>query len=147
MFLTYILPTLLLTYGDGHALPDYCTPCSNTTSLPWGSGMLAVIDSTDPKSPPPRTLFGVAWSCILTVFICAWTSVHPNVPPDGRMRGLWARVKLMFWTIVAPELVLAWAIRQRFAAKRVRNVCKGRKHSCGNNINAERNCRVEMLDR
>jgi hypothetical protein len=83
--------------------------------------MLAVIDATN-QQQPPRTLFGVAWSCILTVFICAWTSVHPNVPPRGRMGGLLARVKLMFWTIVAPELVLAWAVRQWFAAREIRDI-------------------------
>ncbi len=31
---------------------------------------------------PKRTLVGIIWSCILTVIICAWTSVHPNVPPQ-----------------------------------------------------------------
>jgi hypothetical protein len=49
--------------------------------------------------------------------------VHPNVPPRGRMGGLLARVKMMFWTIVAPELVLAWAVRQWFAAREIRDVC------------------------
>jgi hypothetical protein len=111
MFLTYILPILLFTYRDGHALPVYGTSISNK--------MLAAIDS---KEQPPRTLVGVAWSCILTVFICAWTSVHPNVPPRGLMGELMARVKLMFWTIVAPELVLAWAVRQWFAAKEIRDI-------------------------
>ena len=146
MFLTYILPILLLTYRDGHALPVYCTPSSNAT---WDSGMLAVTDSTRTQSQPPRTLFSVVWSCILTVFICAWTSVHPNVPSQSRMGGLLARVKLMFWTIVAPELVLAWAVRQWFAAKEVRDVCnrrKRRRHFSRDNVNAEKICRMEMLD-
>ena len=148
MFLTYILPILLLTYRDGHALPVYCTPY-NATSLPRDSGTLAVIDSSLPKPQLPRTQFGVVWSCLLTVFICAWTSVHPNVPPQSRMGGLWARIKLMFWTIVAPELVLAWAVRQWFAGKEVRDVYnkrKGREHSPRDDVNTEENCRMEMLD-
>ena len=146
MLLTYILPILMLAYRDGHALP---VPSSNATSLPWDSSMLAAIESADSKRQVPRTLFGVAWSCILTVFICAWTSVHPNVPPQSRMGGLFARVKLMFWTVVAPELVLAWAVRQWFAAKEVRDIYnerKGTNQSPGDVVNAEENFRMEMLD-
>ena len=47
--------------------------------------------------------------------------MHPNVPPRG-LGGLMARVKLMFWTIVAPELVLAWAVRQWFAAREITDI-------------------------
>jgi len=119
MFLTYILPTLL--YRDGHAHPVHSTRSSNVTPLPSDIGVLAVINSTN-RALPPRTLFGVGWSCVITIFICAWTSVHPNVPPRGLMGGLLARFKLMFWTIVAPELVLAWAVRQRFAAREIRDL-------------------------
>ena len=31
-------------------------------------------------------------------------------------------MKLMFWMIIAPELVLAWAVRQFFAAKDIRDI-------------------------
>jgi len=31
-------------------------------------------------------------------------------------------LKLMFWMIIAPELVLAWAVRQFFAAKDIRDI-------------------------
>jgi len=143
MFITCILPLLL---RDGRALP---VSSSNVTSLLWDTGMLSVVDSTGPEPQSPRTLFGVAWSCTLTVLICAWTSVHPNVPPQAiRSRG-WTRTKLMFWTIVAPELVLAWAVRQRAAAKEVKNLYnerKGRENSPRDNVSTDENCRVEMLD-
>jgi len=33
----------------------------------------------------------------------------------------------MFWMVVAPELVLAWAVRQFFAAKHVRDTYNERK--------------------
>ena len=68
-----------------------------------------------------RTLFGVIWSCTSTTIICAWTSIHPNVPPPGEWKARWNRLKLMFWMIVAPELVLAWAVRQFFAARQIRD--------------------------
>lgn len=146
MFITCILPLLLVTYRDSHALP---VSSSNVTSLLWDNGMLSVIDSTGPEPQSPRTLFGVAWSCSLTVLICAWTSVHPNVPPRAIWSRPWTTIKLMFWTIVAPELVLAWAVRQRSAAKEVKdlyNKHKGREISPRNNVSTDENCRMEMLD-
>ena len=73
------------------------------------------------KGPLPRTLFGIIWSCVSTILICAWTAVHPNVPPSNRWKARWNRLRLMFWMIVAPELVLAWAVRQYFGAKEIRD--------------------------
>jgi len=142
MFITCILPLL---FHDSRALPV----SSNVTSLLWDNGMLSVIDSTGPEPQSLRTLFGVAWSCILTVLICAWTSVHPNVPPQAIGGGQWTRTKLMFWTVVAPELVLAWAVRQWFAAKEVKdlyNKRRGRENSPRDNVSTDKNCRMEMFD-
>ena len=77
----------------------------------------------DLTSPSKRTLSVVVWSCVSTVLICAWTSVHPNVPPQNKWKARWNRLKLimMFWMIVAPELVLVWAVRQHFGAKDIRD--------------------------
>jgi len=79
------------------------------------------------KSPSRRTLFGVVWSCLSTTILCAWTAVHPNVPPRSKWQARWNRLKLMFWMVVAPELVLAWAVRQFFAAKHIRDTYNERK--------------------
>jgi len=73
-----------------------------------------------------RTLFSVIWTCVSTIIICAWTSVHPNVPPLNRWRARWNRLWVMFWMIVAPELVLAWAVRQFFAAREIRDMYNDR---------------------
>src|SRR6266581_3860020 len=70
----------------------------------------------DPKSFLHRYLSNIIWSCVSTVIICAWTSVHPNLPPPNKWLAWWNRLKIMFWMVVAPELVLAWASRQFFAA-------------------------------
>ncbi len=75
--------------------------------------------------PAKRTLFNIAWSCVSTIIICAWVSVHPNVPPSGQWRGLWRRLEMMFWTIIAPELILAWAVRQWYAAWEIRDAVNG----------------------
>ena len=47
--------------------------------------------------------------------------MHPNVPPPNPWKARWNRLRLMFWMIIAPELVLAWAVRQFFAAREIRD--------------------------
>ncbi len=68
-----------------------------------------------------RTLGSIIWSCLLTVFACTWTAIHPNLPgPDeGKLRILWTRIKLVLIALVAPEYILLWATVQRTAAKKI----------------------------
>ena len=70
-----------------------------------------------------RTLFNIIWGCVSTTIICAWAAIHPNIPPrEGPVKGALRRLELMFWTIVAPEILPAWALNQLLAAMTVRNV-------------------------
>src|SRR6266581_791229 len=98
--------------------------CTHVAALP----ILIDRATSDPQlsmTTTRRTLFNIAWNCLLTTIICAWVLVHPNVPPSGQWRALSRRLKMMFWTIVAPELILAWAIRQWFAAWEIRDTANG----------------------
>ena len=70
---------------------------------------------------PQRTLFNIVWFCLSTVLLCAWISVHPNTYQGSKWRALWGRLRLMVWTIIAPELILAWAVRQWFGAWTIRD--------------------------
>ncbi|KAH9952758.1 hypothetical protein BC827DRAFT_1349702 [Russula dissimulans] len=65
-----------------------------------------------------RSLWDIIRSCALTIFLCTWVSVHPNIPgPDeGWPRVTIRRLGLMIATVVVPEAIIAWALRQRFAA-------------------------------
>jgi len=65
-----------------------------------------------------RSLGVIIRSCILTILLCIWVSVHPNIPsPDERWPRLaWRRVGLMLLALIAPEAVIGWALRQRLAA-------------------------------
>jgi hypothetical protein len=65
-----------------------------------------------------RSLWDIIRSCALTIFLCSWVSVHPNIPsPDeGWPRVTIRRVGLMIATLVVPEAIIAWALRQRLAA-------------------------------
>ncbi|KAH9967501.1 hypothetical protein BC827DRAFT_1123443 [Russula dissimulans] len=65
-----------------------------------------------------RSLWDIIRSCAITIFLCTWVSVHPNIPSpdDGWPRVTLRRVGLMFATLVVPEAIIAWALRQRMAA-------------------------------
>jgi len=101
--------------------------------------ILAAIRASplDPQSPPVvslherqapgpscddpngcRSLGDIIRSCILTILLCTWVSMHPNIPsPDERWpRIAWRRAGLMILALIAPEVVIGWALRQRQAA-------------------------------
>ena len=70
-----------------------------------------------------RTPFNIIWGCLSTTIICAWAAIHPNIPPrEGAIKGTLRKLELMFWTIMAPEILPAWALNQLLAAKTVRDV-------------------------
>jgi hypothetical protein len=74
-----------------------------------------------------RSLWDIIRSCALTIFLCTWVSVHPNIPgPDeGWPRVTIRRVGLMLATLFVPEAIIAWALRQRLAAGKLAEDYKG----------------------
>ena len=70
-----------------------------------------------------RTLPGLIWGCASTAIICSWAALHPNIPPrEGPVKRTLRRVELMFWAIVVPEILPAWALNQLLGAMTVKNV-------------------------
>ncbi|KAF7984854.1 hypothetical protein HWV62_10815 [Athelia sp. TMB] len=85
-----------------------------------------------------RTLVGLVQSCILTILACVWFAVHRNVPAPKVVRprhpNFLVRTGLSVWnkvldqreavtvfvvTLLVPEWVLAWALRQWLIAGRL----------------------------
>ncbi|KAF7979537.1 hypothetical protein HWV62_42128 [Athelia sp. TMB] len=85
-----------------------------------------------------RTLVGIVQSCILTILACVWFAVHRNVPApkvDRPSQGNHlVRTGLLIWykildqrqavivfvvTLLVPEWVLAWALRQWLVAHKL----------------------------
>lgn len=68
-----------------------------------------------------RTTYGIAWSCVVTIFACVWSSGHPNIP--GPRDAGWTRLKrramTMLSALISPEVMAMWAIRQHVAAKKI----------------------------
>ena len=93
---------------------------SPTIGLREPSPIITVSQAAAACSDPNgcRSLWEIVWSCVFTILLCTWVSVHPNIPgPDE----LWPKVAfrrfgIMLATLIAPELVIAWAMRQRFLA-------------------------------
>ncbi|KAF9008032.1 hypothetical protein BDQ17DRAFT_1237362 [Cyathus striatus] len=61
-----------------------------------------------------RSMMDIVWGCMSTIFLCTWSSVHMNIPAPNEesWKILWRRLKTMYWTLVAPELVMFFAFRQ-----------------------------------
>ncbi|KAF8508095.1 hypothetical protein BU17DRAFT_56908 [Hysterangium stoloniferum] len=98
-----LLTFLYLSYLSVHASP--------LTTLP-GDGSPNLLSAS--TCPDNRSVWDIIWSCLATIFACSWVSVHPNMPAPGEAwwNVMLRRLELMFWVIIAPELVILWAVRQ-----------------------------------
>lgn len=120
MLLIFTLVFLLKQYGaQATPLPE---PISGP-SPPFDTLVFARDESSSSDSSS-RTVLGILWSCIATTFACTWVSVHPNVPfkGEGKWTLLGRRIYLMFFSILAPEIMVMWAFKQWRGARMIREV-------------------------
>ncbi|KAF8647248.1 hypothetical protein AX16_006826 [Volvariella volvacea WC 439] len=73
-----------------------------------------------------RTLFDILYSCIGVILLCTYISVHHNVPSHYAtwMQVKWMRVRTTLLALLAPELIIIWAIRERTKAGRIADEMK-----------------------
>ncbi|PPQ66138.1 hypothetical protein CVT24_000224 [Panaeolus cyanescens] len=92
-----------------------------------------LIDAGDAEPSCRRSLWKVIWSCLVTLFACAWLAVHPNVAQDRETPWVvvWRRAGLMFSMIIVPEMVVCWALRQFVLASYIATKHKGEDHLLG----------------
>ncbi|TFK59979.1 hypothetical protein BDN72DRAFT_965886 [Pluteus cervinus] len=71
--------------------------------------------------PQDRTLLDIVRSCILTIFACIYTALHPNIPdPEAKTREkLCRQLKMSLYMLIAPEAVIWWAMRQWYGARAI----------------------------
>ncbi|TFK59873.1 hypothetical protein BDN72DRAFT_780140 [Pluteus cervinus] len=69
--------------------------------------------------PQDRSLVDIVRSCVLTIFACVYTALHPNIPdPDASdLQKICRRLKMSFYMLIAPEAVIWWAMRQWYGAR------------------------------
>lgn len=68
-----------------------------------------------------RSLASIVTSCLGTIFACVWVAVHKNMPGP---KQTWISVqieslKVVVMTLLVPEWVLAWAVRQFLRAREI----------------------------
>ena len=118
MLLFLALCTALQTLGGASSLPPHPTGSVATANL---IGVVApeCPACSDDGGQQFRTAYSIVQSCILTIFACVWKSIHPNI--DGPTDSGWTRLKrrlvIMLFALLAPELVLYWALNQRASAQ------------------------------
>ncbi|KAH7252738.1 hypothetical protein BKA59DRAFT_436903 [Fusarium tricinctum] len=71
-------------------------------------------------SPDGRGTYDIIFTCLVTTFLCCWTSVYPNIPAPGD--GLWASIRdklgLACLGLLGPEFIIVLAIGQKSSARR-----------------------------
>ncbi|TFK63983.1 hypothetical protein BDN72DRAFT_826105, partial [Pluteus cervinus] len=68
-----------------------------------------------------RTMLSIVRSCLLTIGACVYRAIHQNIPDP---KASWwkrqaIRAKITLYALMAPEMVIYWAMRQWFGAKEV----------------------------
>lgn len=60
------------------------------------------------SAPNYRGTLDILWPCLLTVFVCCWTVVHPNIPhPNSKWYQRWLDRIIAFRTgIIASEVIV-----------------------------------------
>ena len=120
---------MLLVLTLAYLLHGFQTYASPLASLLAESGNNATVLSTSTCIclADQRSIWDILWSCLATISACSWVSVHPNIPGpnESRWRIFVRRLELMFWTIVGPEMIIAWAFRQWLGARHLEKLYKG----------------------
>ncbi|KAL8636860.1 MAG: hypothetical protein Q9228_005800 [Teloschistes exilis] len=72
------------------------------------------------SQPNGRGTFDILWSCLFTIFLCTWVSLHLNVPAahENYWHQFCRKMRWMVQAIMAPEFVLAFATGQKVEARR-----------------------------
>ena len=70
-----------------------------------------------------RTIWNIVWSCLITIFLCTWVTIHPNIPCPKKRNPVVSfaehRLPLFICALLAPEYILGWAIRQFLVARKI----------------------------
>ena len=62
--------------------------------------------------PQGRGTIGLLWSCLITIFLCTWSAIHPNIPAatESLWDIFWRRQAYMLLALVAPEFLALCAV-------------------------------------
>ncbi|KAG1827933.1 hypothetical protein EV424DRAFT_1537112 [Suillus variegatus] len=108
------LPALLICVFLYFVGVIQAAPTTNTTDT-------TTSDSFKAPSFTTRTIWTIVSSSVLTLFACIYSAIHPNIPSpqDSPNDILLRRLGMMIMALIAPELIVTWAMRQWFSARLV----------------------------
>lgn len=109
MLLILVILYLYRNYGS------HAAPLPELATAAWELAENTFHARDDPsKGCQIRTTWNILSSCLATTFACTWVSVHPNVPFLGESKWsiLKRRAFLMFFSLLAPEVMIMWAFKQ-----------------------------------
>jgi hypothetical protein len=111
----FLLALISAFHRSIHAAPTLVTEVPRRLSTPFTSPTIGC------SCPNTRSVWNIVWTCVVTIVACSWVSVHPNIPAPGKKEWQVAlmRLELMIWTIIAPEMMIFWAIRQWIGARKL----------------------------
>ncbi|KAF8318578.1 uncharacterized protein EI90DRAFT_2978743, partial [Cantharellus anzutake] len=123
------MTTALITFilaNNAYAAPILPYPPLNATSLSIN------ISEACNDLRNCRTMWNLVYSCLLTIFICVWTAVHPEVVEEDRGRmdliglivGGRDRFGLMRSSLIFPEVVVAMAWYEFSFAWKISRECE-----------------------
>ena len=103
-----------------HGFQSYAAPLTSILEeSSFNSTSTVIITPACICPADQRTIWDILWSCLATIFACSWVSIHPNIPSanESSLRIFLRRIELMFWAVVAPEMIITWALRQWLGAR------------------------------
>ena len=88
-----------------------------------------LFQPTSPYSEPSwspaftrRSTFDIIIPCTLTLLLCSWTAVHPDIPPkDKEHKWKWMRLKCAVHALLAPEGLLKMAMEEYWESRCIHN--------------------------
>ncbi|KAG2051791.1 hypothetical protein BDR06DRAFT_573822 [Suillus hirtellus] len=83
---------------------------------------ITTSDNVEAPSFTTRTLGTIIFSSVLTLFACIYSAIHPNISSpkeSGHHYIIWRQLSMTIMALIAPELIVAWAMRQWFSAHQV----------------------------
>ncbi|ESK85406.1 hypothetical protein Moror_5910 [Moniliophthora roreri MCA 2997] len=113
---------MILLYALSRSLPPSTLATSTNTSSLFDPVTGECIDING-----CRTTTGILWSCLSVILICTWVAIHPNIPRVGTHSAVvvYKNIEHMVIAILAPEIIILWAMRQWYSARAIAEKYKG----------------------